>query len=1426
MRSLFIALLLIAPRLFGQAPSLVTWSSVSPPDSQAYRNWNRGVFDSSHNLIILYQGETTSGADIYSRTVWALNSGTGTFTKLYTARSTTGDDCNGGANYTGPAAPMARHPYNALDWDSTAHAMWIMSGVCGGTRLQDTWQFSSSGTAASGTWASVALTNFPPTGNTSGLDSHSIAYDPTDDDIFLVGGETGSGAVPLNLTAVYCKHADPQPSGRSIGCGSTVNDWVTLTTTGLIPLVGHVAFWSTTLNALVAYGGSTSSGVKNSDIYTYAPTTQTWTKQTVTGTVPPTTNSYAYAGEDTLRGVLVAVTGSANGYALNLRTWAWSQLTYSGTTANVSVDPSTQVGQFVYDPVNDKYVVIGGGQITPVFSIGTPSPGAVTGQFRILGTWPSGNAKWIEVDGLVPSLAAGGTASLTLTGPGGLSIPFTVQEALYPGGSPGVARTNEPFTVGLPIADSAAITSTSGLALIGSTTVTGTLATDNGATITVNTGTATFTLKKANHNGIDIAVVGSTTVLATGASGGWVINGPSPTATFPGNVTCSPTSGGTSCTTVYSSANDSASACSIDTINSVADNGPVRATIKCTWTYTDGASHTYMHGTARYTFYTGKTYVKILRELRNADHGTSSTFATAYKGIASEELRVTPNISGTLSYQVAVDSSSCTSGVCSGTMTTSDTLTLYQAQTTAMQWPDCASSCLSSYTTDVGYSAKKNTTTLASDTGGTLTVGGWALLANASGVGVEIGVNQLSPYWPKSLEFNNGTDVRIGLWPRESSAPYYIPYPQYDIQTAWLNFFTTTPSSPGNEFLKFQQYLVAYASVSTYQNSGVFPYPLTTASQDDTYYTGLSSGGSGPATPANPSLPVGDFCCLADATPYVYRFYSWPQGGGGNQAEFRWSDLLNLIKRGYTGRYLNSAQFYAMEMSKTFPRADFSGGWRQYEGTGQLDGFGFPTNITSQNGTLSFSNYVEWEHEHWYGLTDYYFMTGDETVHDALLDGPTNYFLDSTSAINAGGDYNIRAVGGHLMGASRLALMLNATGDTTDGGNVLAQGVTTFGYQVKPHLCVSGFPPSCSANTYTGTVNTSGSTVSLATGASFNDTMLFGPFQIGSSFYPVSAVNSTSSITLLTSAGSQAGASYQYTSQGQSTTRGLPYIAGTDNQCTPGGAQQRSVHTFMLGIWIGGIWELRQAKGSSWADYWTALDLAYGGALWALSEGYGTDGLTAWTNNGFRYNVQIDIANNCGAGEYTPQANQTVWPIYFLKFQEEGNTVSAWQQRFNQAMMQDGSALGGNVSDWGQYQVSSVIYDVLNPGTVSLQPQTITSFVDNGGGSYTIGWNTPSGTTNLRVKWAALPIVDWIGYDATNGAFSGSPSTTANWFAATNAASIPAPVAGAQSMTISTGVTGLTSSNFSVKAMAPAPSGGGSFLSGGVSIKGNTVIKP
>ena len=336
-----------------------------------------------------------------------------------------------------------------------------------------------------------------------------------------------------------------------------------------------------------------------------------------------------------------------------------------------------------------------------------------------------------------------------------VNIPLTIQEAIYPGSMSGLSRVSEPVTVGMPLPDDPAsgVTDVSQLSLSGTTagqfrvlgrwpsgrikwvlvdtlvdvsagqkntgvalTSGGTgnfgganLATDNGTTITVVTGAATFTIRKANFNGIDQAVVAGTTVVASGTSQGLVVLGPDPNAAYPGNVTRAPTTGGTACTTIYSSANDPASTCIIE------ENGPVKSVLKCTGSHIDSAKHAYMRFTARLYFTRGKTSVRMVPILRNADYGTSNTFATAFKGYQGYELRISPNITGTLNYAVAAPGSGtgCSGGVCSGTLNQAggtDYVYLYQAESNLMKdsnWCTGNTGCVAPATLS-GYALLKN----------------------------------------------------------------------------------------------------------------------------------------------------------------------------------------------------------------------------------------------------------------------------------------------------------------------------------------------------------------------------------------------------------------------------------------------------------------------------------------------------------------------------------------------------------------------------------------------------------------------------------------------------------------------------------------------------------------------------------------------
>src|SRR5207244_3786197 len=113
----------------------------------------------------------------------------------------------------------------------------------------------------------------------------------------------------------------------------------------------------------------------------------------------------------------------------------------------------------------------------------------------------------------------------------------------------------------------------------------------------------------------------------------------------------------------------------------------------------------------------------------------------------------------------------------------------------------------------------------------------------------------------------------------------------------------------------------------------------------------------------------------------AWRYYPWPTGGVSNQMEFRLAHLLNFVRRGFTGNYLDSAHFYKFLTEKAFPMSD-GFDWRTAPPS-ESQYFGYPT-ATSANSSKGMRDWVEagMEHSHWYGMPEYYFMSGDETIHD------------------------------------------------------------------------------------------------------------------------------------------------------------------------------------------------------------------------------------------------------------------------------------------------------------------------------------------------------------------------------------------------------------------------------------------------------------
>lgn len=971
--------------------------------------------------------------------------------------------------------------------------------------------------------------------------------------------------------------------------------------------------------------------------------------------------------------------------------------------ATTPVPPPPPTGAFTPVPLTIQEAIYPGvtgvNRLQDPVTVGVPLPdgtgitdtsrlsvsGASAAQFRVLGRWPSGDVKWVLVDTLADVLAGGQNTALVLTTGAG---DFGGEK----------------------------------------------LAVDTGATITVNTGAAEFTIRKAGFNVLDKVVVGGKTLVASGTSHGLVVNGPAP-----GMTTCPP------CATVYSSVNDPASTAEIE------ENGPVRTVVKATGYHKDAAGNAYMAFTVRLHFYRNQTRVKVNSILRNADWGASNSFNSAYKGFESYDLQLTNALAGTRTFAFGTHAAPVT-----GSLAGNDSAYLYQGASDLMRHLHWSSVYVVPFSPDKGYEVVKNNTTLMQG----LTTGtdkqfpeGWAEIGDSSGAGIGVGVYQLSAHWPKSLEFNaGGSDIRVGIWPKQNSIPYYQSWPQYSIHDIYLNFHgpaATTP--PVEEFKKFQHYLVARAPRNYYNATKVFPYPLVDPEEEDNYYKQVGAA-------ATPSIGASRVCCTQDLGLTnsqfgisTFRYWGWQSAGGGsgmgNEAEYRWSLLLNFLSRGWSGRYLTAAHFYRYQTESAFPRSDgFS--WRNRP-LSEVNAWGFPSGIVSANSTNAHRTWIDQEHGHWYGVTDFYFMTGDETIRDGILDGPKDRFLNPNVMVNYGRLYNTRAVGAQLASTARFSEFLKTTGDA-DAEAVLEQGVRTYDLQVKPELCVSGFPSGCSYGVPDNFSTWKGQGISRTRGLHFGET--------------------------------------GYTSR----LCGVPH-------------QYRISTTLFNSILLHGIWEFARVKGPRWSGYEEALDLAEGSASWLMREMFMDDGTTDWVKNGYRVWIAPDFANGCndeyrGVGGGVKYPGLAVWSPFLLLHELTGDT--SWNRRFAMVLQANMANVGVSNPDFGMYQTAAVI-DRINKPISTVRVDVPVSVVDLGAGSYRLSWTVPRGAQEYRIKWGGKRIVDWIGFDAGTNQFIGDPVATMPWFAATNIADEPAPAADGSTQTfVVNGLsTGLKSENFAMKAL-------------------------
>jgi hypothetical protein len=698
--------------------------------------------------------------------------------------------------------------------------------------------------------------------------------------------------------------------------------------------------------------------------------------------------------------------------------------------------PTNAVVSTIGWPVPDAYNVTCSGTLSygcltsqlSLFSTLSSNFGTViNAQFTCASLWLDNNCKWLWINTQAPTFTEGtldGELALTQVTSGGGNLPSTPMGSVSAG------------------------------------------------VFTINTGAATFVVQQANNNLFQSVTVGSTALVTSGRTpktfDGFVEMGPthsdfalgtifSVSCTNPPPMTTAASGTSDACTTPYTSANDSASTCSL------LRNGGMYTELECDGNLINSNGDVYDQYHALYKFWKGHTDAEVSVALGNAQKYTqSSPYTSGDTQSAGKMLEL-------WDARLTLDQLLNTGGHAvnfNGVTTTlvnfiSDTASVFQGYSSQDLWvdynnsPNCTTSGGSSVpedcvtpaiartgttphiTTDYaiqGYEIQSSQSITGTTTGANYI--GWAMENDAANNGVEFGINRMAQHWPDALEFyEGGMEIRIGIMPDQgiaSGSPtvqsYVAPWTQYNfIKDLWFNFFAgAVPSNPGDLFTEYQQPLLGRMPYNTY--NATLPIPIVNPVAEDLYYINLSpqpNFASG-ATSTNAGTLLADVGCTSSCfnqvspptttltTMYNFPKYIWEQGGP-NQQDAAMATYYQWLQRGWNGtqmvlagsqpgRYQWGWNFTRDQLSRgCIPRSDFANGWRNITWVSTVfSQWGYPSQLTTWNlGQRDWCDQVNGnDHLHWEGATNFYFLTGDYWLGTQLTQGLEDIALSTNSPYN------------------------------------------------------------------------------------------------------------------------------------------------------------------------------------------------------------------------------------------------------------------------------------------------------------------------------------------------------------------------------------------------------------------------------------------
>jgi|GEM_PF-880062 len=539
----------------------------------------------------------------------------------------------------------------------------------------------------------------------------------------------------------------------------------------------------------------------------------------------------------------------------------------------------------------------------------------VPAQFRALNRYPSGNIQWVLVDVQADVPANGTNSSLHLI------------------------RGQNPRGVDL--------------------------AQDRGTTIAVNTGVAEFTIRKANQNVIDAAIIQGVQLLTADHQGGLLYEDDQGT--------------------LYTSRNDSTSTALIE------ENGPLRATVKETGRLRSSSGANSFGYTTRLIFYKDKPYVKAQVSIENAFRDSLTR-----KVIKSIALRLPLSLTTAPTFTFSTRDATL-----SGSLVSQETSYLYQANTKHKRDSRAVrvrkstdSFFLEEWDAGVrltegqeGFTIRKGTTILYDFQGEEDYTRGFGDLQDTAGRGLTLAMRDFDSFFPASIEFSGKGEVSLEIFSKYNSQQGLLfAWGVHETREILLDFHATS-SNPELSHYRIQYPLFARAPYEQYRITASFLGRTRLVSFDEMvdYHKGNTIKGVNQFAAANEGSYSVTQYTLPNQQIVRMRSYNWSAGGRQTNNDQTVPKLLSFLSTGHGGLYQAAYNFIHFITDQAIHRSDREDRttWPkglEFKATGPKDKDSFA------NGRGSSKFEEDMEHMNVLGVPLLYYLTGDESIREALID--------------------------------------------------------------------------------------------------------------------------------------------------------------------------------------------------------------------------------------------------------------------------------------------------------------------------------------------------------------------------------------------------------------------------------------------------------